>query len=235
MLILYLGLSLSPLAASAQDTGNVVINTDPQGAVAKLSGDITLSGVTPVRFDRPLSGRYRIEVVREGFEAYHSVAYFTEKQATHLDIKLTPKTRAKAFVRSLIIPGWGQKYYGDNTKAALLLLGAAASSAGYFIVRSDYNDKVDTYNAKKAAWTAAGGWSDKLKLGQEMYDAQKKANSAEDRVNIMIGVVAGIYALNALDCLLFFPENNTFTEYKALTARPEITPHQVGITLSLKF
>jgi hypothetical protein len=234
-LILSLGLLAAPYTASAQDAGNVIINSNPQGAVVKLIGEMTLSGITPVKFDRSLSGKYKIEVVREGFEKYRSVTYFTEKQASQLDIKLTPKTRAKAFVRSMIIPGWGQKYYGNSTKAGFYLLAIAASSAGYFIVRDDYNTKVDSYNAAKAAYVSARRWSDLSTLGQQLYDAQKKANDAENRVNIAIGVVAGLYALNVLDCLLFFPENDSFTEYKALTARPEISPNQVGITLSLKF
>jgi len=121
-LILSLGLLAAPYTASAQDAGNVIINSNPQGAVVKLIGEMTLSGITPVKFDRSLSGKYKIEVVREGFEKYRSVTYFTEKQASQLDIKLTPKTRAKAFVRSMIIPGWGQKYYGNSTKAGFYLL-----------------------------------------------------------------------------------------------------------------
>lgn len=232
-LLLYLCLCFS--CASAQSQGNVIINTDPQGSLVKLSGELSLSGVTPLKFNRSLSGQYKIEVIRDGFEQYRSTAYFSETQESRIDIKLAPKTKTKAFFRSLIIPGWGQKYYGNGTKSTFFTLGTAASAIAYLFVKNDYNSRVDTYNERKAARDAVTKWSDISRLDAELYDAWKEANDAEDRVNIMVGVTVGFYIFSLLDSFLMFPEYDTFTEYKALTVKPKIEGEEVGLSLSLRF
>ncbi len=226
---------LAPTIIFAQDEGNVLVNTDPQGSLVTLEGDLTLSGVSPVQFDRALSGRYRIEVTRDGYENYHSTAYFSSTQATQLDIRLVPKRAYKAFMRSLIIPGWGQKYYGNGYKAAFFFVGTVASAVGYGIFRDDFDTKKDDYEARKAAYENATHWSDLPRLQAEMLDAQKKANDAEDWVNIMAGVTIGVYALNLLDSFLLFPEYSSFTEYKAITAVPDVGRDRVGLTVSFNF
>ena len=232
--LVYSILLASPIVF-AQDEGNVLVNTDPQGSLVTLNGDLTLSGVSPVQFSRALSGKYRIEVTRDGYENYHSTAYFSSTQVTQLDIRLVPKRRIKAFARSLIIPGWGQKYYGNNYKAALYFMGTVASAVGYAIFLDDFHDKRDDYDAKLTAYQDATHYSDLPRLQTEMLDAQKRANDAEDWVNIMAGVTIGVYALNLLDSFLFFPEYSSYTEYKAITAVPDVGHDRVGLTVSLNF
>jgi hypothetical protein len=221
--------------ALGQDAGNVLVNTNPQGSLVRLTGELTLSGVSPVKFDRTLSGQYRVEVVREGYEKYRTKTYFSEAQTSQLDITLIPKTRTKAFFRSLIIPGWGQKYYGNSTKSALYFTATAAAAVGYFFVKDNYDSKVDDYNARKTAYEDATHWADLPRLEAELRDAQKKANDAEDRVNIMVAVTAGVYVFNLLDSFLFFPDFDRYTEYKAITARPDIRGDKIGLKLSANF
>jgi hypothetical protein len=226
---------LLPNFVLGQDAGNVLINTNPQGSLIRLEGEITLSGVSPVKFDRPLTGQYRIEVVRDGYEKYNSVTYFSEAQSTQLDIELVPKTRAKAFIRSLLIPGWGQKYYGNQTKSAIYFTGTLASLVGYFFVKDDFDSKEEDYLDRKEAYENATVWSDLPLLDRELREAQEEANDAEDKVNFMAAVTGGFYLLSLLDSFLFFPEFDKYTEYKAITARPEVEADRVGIILSVNF
>lgn len=220
---------------AAQGSGNLQITTNPSGALVTLKGDLTLSGIAPVRFDRTLVGRYRVEIARDGFERFHSTAYLSESLMTKLDVKLVPKTRVKAFFRSLVIPGWGQRYYGNATKSTFLLLGTVAAAAGYVVVKDDYDSKVDTYNERIADRAAATKWADLPRLDREVRDAQRKANDAEDRVNIMTAVAAGIYAFNLLDAFLLFPDFDTFSEYQPLSVQPRAELNRIGVTVSLKF
>lgn len=225
--------------AIAGDTGNVLVNSDPQGALVTINGDITLSGVTPIKFDLILSGQYKIEVNRDGFEKHRSTAYFTETQLSKIDIKLTPKTRTRAFFRSLIVPGWGQRYYGDKTKSALFLLGSAASLVGYVLVKDDYDSKAEVYHEtllrRAEVITNNGNVEEYNAISLEVFNAQKEADDAESKVNLLVGVAAGIYILNLLDSFLFFPDFNTYTEYKAITVRPDIDSESAGICMTLKF
>jgi hypothetical protein len=235
-LFFLIGLALlTPIEISAQEDGNVTINSDPQGSLIKLTGDITFSGVTPIRFDRPLSGEYKVEVLRDGFESYRSKAYFSESQQSELNVRLVPKTRVKSFLRSMIIPGWGQRYYGNSTKATLLTVGIAASAISYYFVKTDYDDKVEIYNEKKAARDNAIHWSDIGQLDRELYEAQKAADDAEDWVNIMTVATVGIYAFNLLDSYFLFPDISRFTEYKALTVKPDVSQDMISFTLAMEF
>jgi len=228
-------LSLSTLAVAQTDDGNVTISTNPQGCLVQLEGDLTYTEVTPVKFDRVLSGRYQVTVDREGYERYRSELYFSSTQPSQIDISLVPKTRAKAFFRSVLIPGWGQKYYGNGTKAALFFLGTAASTVGYVLAKDDYDSKYDTYQEQIALRNATTHWSEIQQLDAAVRDAQRKANDAEDMLNIATAVTAGIYVFNLLDTFLFFPEYNTFTEYKALSVTPEVDKQSVGLKLSYNF
>jgi hypothetical protein len=228
-------LILLPQIIFAQEMGNVLINTNPQGALVKLNGELIMSGVTPVRFDRRLSGQYKIEIFRDGYEKYKSTAYFSEVQSSQLDISLVPKTRTKALVRSLVIPGWGQRYYGNNLKSAFYFLGTAGGVVAYFIVRHDYNNKYDDYIIRKEAYENETLWSELPRLEAELMEEQERAHNAEKWMNFTIGVAVGFYALNVLDNILFFPDFDSYTEYKAITAAPDIDADKVGVRLALKF
>ncbi len=226
---------LAPPVAFGQEEGNVLINTDPQGSLVELEGETTLSGVTPVKFTRNLSGTYQINVIRDGYEKYHSTAYFSVSQFSQIDIRLVPKTRFKSFIRSLIIPGWGQNYYGSKTKAFLFAFGTLASAVGYAFAWDDYDSKKDDYEARKSAFDNATQWGDLPRLQAELQDAQQRADDAEDIVNVVRVVTISIYALNLLDSFLFFPDFSSYTEYKVITAAPDFGTDRVGLTLSLNF
>jgi len=220
---------------SAQNDGNVSVSSDPQGALVSLRGEVSLSGVTPVRFDRSLSGRYEIEVAREGYERHRSAVYFSETKTTEISVKLTPKTRIKALFRSAIIPGWGQRYYGSQAKSTLFFVGAVASGIGYAMAKNDCDNKLDTYRARVAARAAITQWSEIPRLNAQVQEAQKKANDAENTLNIVTIAAAGIYALNLLDAFAFFPDFNSYAEYKALTVVPSVDGRGAAVRLALRF
>jgi len=221
--------------AAAQNQGNLQISTTPPGALVTLQGDMSRSGVTPVAFDRLLAGRYRVDVTRDGYERYRSTAYLSESLTTTLDITLVPKTRLKALFRSLIVPGWGQRYYGNTAKSTVLLLGTVAAAAGYVIVKDDYDSKVDDYNARLADRAAATKWEDLAGLNREVRDAQARANDAEDNLNLVTGVAIGIYVFNLLDAVLLFPDYDTYSEYKSIAVQPQAAGNRIGLDLTFKF
>ncbi|MCK4606761.1 MAG: PEGA domain-containing protein [candidate division Zixibacteria bacterium] len=98
-----------PALSLAQDAaqGDVTIRSDPQGALVTLTGEMIVSGVTPARFRQLLIGKYIVSVERPGYERYTSRAFLDPSRSMEIDVKLTPKTRFKAAVRSLVVPGWG--------------------------------------------------------------------------------------------------------------------------------
>jgi len=219
----------------AQDTGNVIINSDPQGASVRLAGPFTISGVTPVKFGLKLSGQFRLEAVRDGYEKYRSTVYFSEGQEAQVNITLRRKTPARAFFRSMIIPGWGQSYYGHKTKSMAFALGTMASALGYLLAKDDYDGKVETYNIYKQALADTRRWSDLRHIETELRQAQREANDAETRMNALMIMAVGVYALNLIDTIVLFPEHTAYTEYKALTVVPDIKPDGAALSLAVRF
>ena len=61
-----------------------------------------------------------------------------------MDIRLSPKPRLKATVRSLFIPGWGQRYNDQKAKGYLLNALAIGAVLAYW-------DAYDTHDARRVA------------------------------------------------------------------------------------
>lgn len=101
------------------------------------------------------------------------------------DIELTSKYGMQGFVRSMVVPGWGQIYKGSKVKAAFILGGTIAGAIGIVLTentRADYIKKMheqpkfaDVYNSKATDWETAR--------------------------NVCIGATAALYVYNLIDAL----------------------------------
>lgn len=227
-------LLFSPVLVPAQNPNTISIQTSPPGALVTLTGEVKISGVTPFLFDRPLTGVYRVTAFRKGFETYRITARLAESEPTRLEFRLTPKTRLKAALRSVVFPGWGQKYYGRPGRGVLMFLGAIASSGGYLLIREDFQSKENDLAIAKRNYSRASSWAELVRTDAVLRDAQDQANKAEDRLNIAMGIAVGVYALNVLDCLLFFPNYDGDGNQK-LTIRPEFDGAMAGLSVAKQF
>lgn len=101
------------------------------------------------------------------------------------EVKLTTKYGMRGFVRSMVVPGWGQIYKGSGVKGGLIMGGAAAIAAGIVITentRADYIKKMheqpkfaSTYNSKATVW--------------------------ETGRNVCIGAAVALYVYNIVDAI----------------------------------
>lgn len=137
------------------------------------------------------------------------------------DVKLTTKYGMRGFVRSMIVPGWGQIYKGSAVKGGFILGGAVAVAAGIIITentRADYIKKMheqpkfaDVYNSKATDWETAR--------------------------NVCIGAAAALYIYNLVDAVaadgaeraIVKKRNNNFS------FAPVVTPDGGGFSLVYKF
>jgi hypothetical protein len=228
-------LLVSPALAQDSTKAAVTVRSNPSGATVILSGDFTVAGITPTVFTQGLLGYYEITAYRPGYETYHSSIILSGSQPADIQVSLEAKTRAKAALRSLIIPGWGQRYYGSKTKGGLLTIGAVAGgiTAGLFQLhfvhtRDDYFNVLDRYNATRSVDER------EAMLGQ-LYDAQKKAYDAEQDRNVAGAIVAGFWIYNVLDALLFFPDYGIQISGANLSVAPAATPNGLALTGKLEF
>ncbi len=205
LLTAFFCLSVVALAQSA-NSPVVSITSRPTGATVILTGDYTVAGVTPTTFAQKLSGMYSLTAHHEGYETYHSSVVLSGRDAMSIDIKMTPKTRLRAAMRSLIIPGWGQRYTGSRTRGAVLTGGAAVAGAVVGIMQLRYSDRRNKYDDFNALYSQTRSVEQRQTMLPKLYAVQKDAYDAERNRSVALGVLGGIWLYNLLDAVLFFPD-----------------------------
>lgn len=235
---LIIGLTAGGLAAQAPTQGDLVVTTDPPGALVTLKGEATVSGVAPAHFRHLLIGEYRLIVKLDGHEKYSSLINLDPSQQTEIDVRLARKTRVKSAARSMFIPGWGQRYAGQGTKGYAFTMLAAGAAAAFLIADNDFDSKYDEFVDLRDRYDSlrVHGTVDELAaLSPELNRTQDDAYDAENMRRITIGAAIGVWALNVIDALLFFPDNNASFRVKGLTVTPEADLKNMGVQLTWAF
>lgn len=228
-------LLLTAKSIVAQSAG-LVVNSNPPGAQVVISGDAELSGVTPTHFQQRLIGRYNVTVKKSGYESHSTEVLLDPSRETTIDASLSPKTAFKAGLRSVFIPGWGQRYSERKTKGFIFTAGAALAGGAFLLADAKFNDKFDDLEDIRSQIANEQSLERKRQLAIQEKTAQNKAYDAENVRRVTIGVFAGIWALNVLDALLFFPLNHDdeVTTQK-LTITPQSNFENVGVQVSVAF
>ncbi len=229
-----------PAAAGAQMTmtGDLTVRSDPQGASVKLSGESKVSGVTPARFRHLLIGEYELTLKKHGYETYKTRVDLDPTKQMEMDIRLSPKTRFKTAVRSLFIPGWGQRYADKKAKGYIFTFLTLAAGAGYLAADDEFDDRYEDFVKIRDEYDSlaiAGNVNDLRRVQPLLQAAQDKAHDAENIRRLTIGVGIGIWALNVIDALFFFPENKGTFTVKGLSLNPSANSDNLGLALSMKF
>ncbi len=215
--------------------GAVTIVSDPPGGEVTLEGDLTVAGISQTTFDHILIGKYRLTVRRHGYETYKTWVTLDPSQHAQIDVSLSPLTPLKAGGRSLLLPGWGQRYSGQKAKGFIFTLLAASSVAGFFIADHQFDSKYDDFNRMRDAFDAAATFQQKERLEPLLKEAQKEAYDAENTRRIAIGAVIGVWALSVVDAVLFFPKERSTFSVKGFKLQPQSGTGDPGLKLSYRF
>lgn len=186
-------------------SSRLTIISKPSGALVHLIGEYEFIGRTPFIVPYALYGRYTVKVNKRGYESIHSSYQFTAGRST-ISIKMNPKTRGKAMLRSLLFPGWGQ-YYGERKLIGTLFVGAAA--AGFTVLAINQHNyrsaQLDYQRAMEATQRIGLSLQEKQAAQDRVQEALREVRNYEDARNTSLYVAVGIWALNVLDSILFFP------------------------------
>lgn len=224
--------------AQIGSAGDLTIVTVPQGAEVSLEGDVILSGVSPVRFRQMIVGKYNLVVKKAGYETYSKDVIIDPFTPTEIEVRLKTKTKTKALIKSLLIPGWGQRYGDRKTKGNILSILAVGAAATFAYAELDFQDKKDEFKAKQAEYDEIVSTGTVEELNQfypEFLSARDEAYDAETFRRISFVTIAGVYAINIIDILLFFPNDRDAISIKGLSISPQISPESNGMKLSVKF
>jgi hypothetical protein len=212
--------------------------SDPPGAEVTLQGDVTVSGITPATFNQMLIGDYRLKISRHGYENYKTKVVIDPSKPLQFDVTLSRKTKFKAAIRSLVIPGWGQRYGDQKAKGYLFSALALGSVAAFLITDDDFRTKRDRYDDRLAEYDelAKSGTYEQLAAFKPTLDAaQEDAYDAETLRRVAVGAVIGAWSVSVLDAIFFFPEEKGTFSVKGVAITPEATIDGVNLTLSTKF
>ncbi len=229
-----------PFLSSAQGSasGDVTVRSTPEGAHVTISGDVVVSGVTPARFRHLLIGDYKLVLKKSGYESYSTRVALDPTKQIEIDIRLSPKTRLKATVRSFFIPGWGQKYTDQKTKGYLIGALAIGSVLAYLAADDEFDYRYDLFLEKRDLFDSlrtAGNIDDLRRLKPELDKVQDDAYDAENVRRAAIGAVIAVWGINLLDILFFYPEQRATFSIKGLAISPTADPNRVGLTISRRF
>ncbi|MBD3243037.1 MAG: PEGA domain-containing protein [Chitinivibrionales bacterium] len=112
-------------------------------------------------------------------------------------------TASSSMFRSIAVPGWGQYYSGHPGHGTVALLGVLGAAGAVVWSAIDYQDKDDVVTLFKdhdASTVVTGETGDEW--AARANDAVTEKNSAAVRTNALIGAVAGVWVLNAIDALI---------------------------------
>lgn len=243
---LFVLIALSVCSAGAQDQqGSLIVNSTPPGAEVRLEGQVIVSGVTPATFRAPLQGEYKVIVKRPLYEKYTTRLLIDPTKHAQLDVTLDPKSRFKALWRSALLPGLGQRYAEQNTKAYIFHALALASLGAWGLTEADLNNKLDLYYESERLYNQAiaDGRSDQFiaALRAQLEADRENAYNSETRRNISLGALAGTWTLSLLDIIFFFPREKgdvtmkSEVEVKGLTLSTSKDLEHVGLKVTYNF
>lgn len=210
--------------SSGASGSDITVTTVPDGALVAIRGEATVTGVSPVRFTQPLMGDYTIEATMPGYERRSQRVVLAPDKPMKFALKLNAKTRLKAAMRSLLIPGWGQRYGERPQKGIAFLSLSVASVLVYMIADRRFDNEYQDYLDVRQRYDDAMSTADRLEIWPGLQRAQRSAFDAEDDRQIAGGVVAGIWAANVLDALFFAPHRSAGISVKAGYMGSSMTP-----------
>lgn len=193
------------LAQTTSSTGSLTLMSRPVGASFRIVGDQVVVGRTPVTLDRGFAGRYRVSGSEIGYERWSRSLVLDGVTADTLWMTLRQKGALRAGARSLILPGWGQRYDEHPARGMVFLIAEIAAGAGLGVAELRYRDRVDAFEAADAAYRAA-----QTPAGADAAFAarQSAADRAEDTYQlrqVLLGAAVTIWGLSVIEAAAFVP------------------------------
>ncbi len=236
-----LAICLAPTMLAAQDStqaSGLTVRSTPPAALVTLDGIVTVTGITPTILQHRLAGQFDVTIKKPLFETYKTTLYLEPGRSQTIDVKLSPKTRFKGAVRSMFIPGWGQKYSEQKGKSILFAALAVGSVSAFVIADHNFQIKYDRYQESENAYRQVRDTADLATLqalDRQRRLHQEEAFNSEDVRRGTIGAMIGVWAINVLDVLFFFPENKGNVTIQGITVTPTADQKSFGLALSRNF
>lgn len=193
-------------SAVRDDVSDIRIVTQPAGSTVKVEGEE--QGSAPVSGIQLPPGKYRIRASRPMYESSNKTVY-VEKPSHVFTLDLKPKTKGKAVLYSLLLPGLGQHYKEQHLKGWLYCIGVASAASIAVTNESARQGAVDEYDAAYASYLEAMTQDEMDRYYTTSQDAWARAEDSKRARNFGWIVVGAVWVWNVVDATLGWPASET--------------------------
>ena len=208
----------------------------PRNSFISIDGE--LIGSTPLENINLEQGRYTVEV---GIPGYEKIPPFDLNIDSSMVYPLTlphlvPKTKTKAFMRSVILPGWGQRYFEQPRKS--IGIGSSAFTAALFCLykQMEYNRLSADYD--QAVLDYQNSITDLDTRANHMLNIYDQLSANQRHTNVGVVLLGGVYAWNLVDIFMTTPFNKSGS-FSQSNIEPEvkagITPYGAQLKIGINF
>jgi hypothetical protein len=192
----------------------------------EVRGPLKAVGITPFWAPRFPIGSYKIAVSRKGYYTRSTSILLNRGDSLHVSARLKEKPRYMGFVRSLVLPGWGQRFNERPVRGAFYT-GAEAVAGGVAIyLATQYNHSATRYKEIADSLNAATTVEALTLYSNKLLEHQVSFEHHYNQAFTAAMVAAGIWGLSALDALVFGPVREPLPEV-SLDAAP--APNLLGL------
>lgn len=216
----------------------IFIISAPSGTNIQLKGPYTFFGKTPFTISQNLVGLYSLVASKRGFESKNIKIDFNEYASQTLTITMRPLSRLKSTYRSLLFPGWGQRYKGVPGRGLLFTGLVFGAGVGTFMAHSTYqSDRDDAELARKNYFNSLDQDFASAQIAWENWQSvHRRAQKSYDRYERAIIITSSLWALNVIDALLFPPGPSQAGSAQAkkinFSSRTDFSRAQIQLTIS---
>ena len=215
------------LAVAGVATAATVQLSGPAGTSVRLAGSDL--GMLPL--DAPLElspGVYEIKARKRGYERFdHILVVRDADEWVHLELRLLPLKRSRAFKGSLLYAGTGQRYMGAGFRGWIYFLGETGGLLTALAGELQRSNYANDYTNFKAQYDIAF-LPEEIERFKSLADqSYADMEDMEELRNTGLMVALGSYALSLLDALLLFPSVDVgpgmVAPTTSLNVRPALT------------
>jgi len=188
----------------------------PKGAKIIVDGEIQIQ-VTPDELRDLQPGTHNIEVTAPGYYTWRESVRLESGGDTEIQFVLKPKSRFKAGVLSLIVPGLGQYYSGRPVTGALMAGGNLSLLIITISVYTRYSELKNEQSTLLSRFRDVDTLSELFAAQKEILNKQGDIETYHDRLKIIGMVHAGFWLLNAIETWIFMPRLNSESQNNPLS------------------
>ena len=188
-------------------SADLVVRSQPPGALVEFAGPSTLRGFAPFPLRQEYSGRYSVLVSSPGYETARGAVTLRARDGVLRLASVESGLRREGVLRSLLLPGYGQMKEGRRFEGLLWGFGSATAALTTLFWEFEFQKVRDDYQESSALLLRSSP-SDEGYIGLLDNTFRLEANVSARRRDrdFALGAIGLYWGLGLIDAALFHGE-----------------------------